>query len=63
MPNHVRNVWRIKNIPAERMPYIVNKFTLTLEDGNKIMDFDLVIPQPRFKKDCPRDCTLSMAGR
>lgn len=59
MPNHVRNVWRIKNIPADKVPYLVNKFTLTLEDGNKIMDFDLIIPQPRYKKDCPRDCIVN----
>ena len=59
MPNHVRNVWRIKNIPADKVPYIMNKLTLTLEDGNKIIDFDLIIPQPRFQKDCPRDCIVN----
>ena len=63
MPNHVRNVWRIKNIPPEKINYVLDKLSMVYErhhdDGapevkERIIDFDLIIPEPRFKQDCPK---------
>ena len=59
IPNHVRNVVKIKGIPKDKIDYILNKVAVKYKSemtGNDewIMDFDLVIPEPRFKKDCPK---------
>lgn len=66
MPNHVRNVVKIKNIPKDKLDYILNKLavkytTPDYKGGTEewIMDFDLIIPEPRFKKDCPKDCIVN----
>lgn len=66
MPNHVRNVVRIKGIPKDKIDYILNKLAVrytTPEYKGKteewIMDFDLIIPEPRFKKDCPKACIVN----
>ena len=60
MPNHVRNVVKIKNIPKDKIDYILNKlavkytFDMTGKD-EWIMDFDLIIPEPRYESDCPKE--------
>lgn len=59
IPNHIRNVVKIKGIPKDKIDYILNKVAVKYKSemtGNDewIMDFDLVIPEPRFKKDCPK---------
>ena len=59
MPNHVKNVWRIKHIPQDKIQYVLDKLTIKLEDDTRIIDFDLIIPEPRFKKDCPADCIVN----
>ena len=28
MPNHVKNVWKIKNIPKDKIDYVLNKFAV-----------------------------------
>lgn len=64
MPNHIKNVWRIKNIPQDKVAYLVNKLTteykpVGTESKEKIIDFDLIIPEPRLIKDCPSDCRVN----
>lgn len=56
MPNHVRNVWRVKNIPPEKIRYILDRCSALVPGSeDRIIDFDLIIPEPRFKKDCPKE--------
>lgn len=65
MPNHIRNVVRIKGIKTEEeRDYLLRKLATKYHDKYRgtdewIMDFDLIIPEPRFKKDCPKDCIVS----
>lgn len=60
IPNHVRNVWKIKNIPPEKINHILNKLSRTLKsDDTRIIDFDLIIPEPKFKQDCPKEYRLN----
>ena len=64
MPNHVRNVMKIKGIKPKDIDYILNKLAVkykSAELGTEewIMDFDLIIPEPRYKKDCPKDCIVN----
>ena len=66
MPNHVRNVVKIKGIPKDKIDYVLNKFAVkyikpAYDGGTEeyIMDFDLIIPEPRFKKDCPKNCIVN----
>lgn len=68
MPNHVRNVWTIKGIKTEKEKnYLLNKLTTVCkshdegarEMNTRIIDFDLIIPEPRFIKDCPKDCLIN----
>ena len=59
MPNHIRNVVKIKGIPKDKIEYVLNKVSAKYKSdttGNDewIMDFDLIIPEPRFKKDCQK---------
>ena len=58
-PNHVRNIVKIKGIPNDKIDYILNKLAVKYVPigGMKdewIMDFDLIIPEPRYKSDCPK---------
>lgn len=55
MPNHVINKWKISHIPQDKIQYILDKLSIELKDGTRIIDFDLIIPEPRYKKDCPKD--------
>lgn len=56
MPNHIKNVWKIKNIKPYQMDYIVNKLTT-----NNQINFDLIIPEPRHKLDCPKEYRVKSA--
>ena len=65
-PNHVRNVVKIKGIPKDKIDYVLNKFAVKYTTPaykgateEYIMDFDLIVPEPRFKKDCPKDCIVN----
>ena len=59
MPNHVMNKWKISHIPQDKLNYVLDKITMKLEDGTRIIDFDLIIPEPRLKRDCPADCIVN----
>jgi len=64
IPNHVRNVVKIKGIPKDKVDYVLNKLACKYKSDitgtdEYIMDFDLIIPEPRFKKDCPKDCIVN----
>lgn len=59
MPNHVMNKWKISHIPQDKLQYVLDKITMKLEDGTRIIDFDLIIPEPRLKRDCPADCIVN----
>ena len=59
MPNHVMNKWKISHIPQDKLQYILDKLTMITEGGDRIIDFDLIIPEPRYKKDCPADCIVN----
>ena len=74
MPNHVKNVWKIKHIPPDKMNYLLNKITTVYttheshDDGSpeikveeRIIDFDLIIPEPRHILDCPKECRIKSA--
>lgn len=58
-PNHIKNVVKIKGIPKDKIDYVLNKVSAKYKSdttGNDewIMDFDLIIPEPRYKSDCPK---------
>lgn len=53
-PNHIKNVWKIKNIPKDKIDYILNKLSSVESEDTRILDFDLIIPEPRLKQDCPK---------
>ena len=59
MPNHVMNKWKISHIPQDKLQYILDKLTMITEGGDRIIDFDLIIPEPRIKSDCPTDCIVN----
>lgn len=55
MPNHVKNVWKINNIPEDKVDYLVNRLTrLYPSDKTRVIDFDLIIPEPKLEIDCPK---------
>ena len=61
MPNHVKNVWKISKIPPDKIQYILNKLAVKYTTPEYrgateeyIIDFDLIIPEPRFKTDCSK---------
>lgn len=59
MPNHVKNVWKFKHIKPENLDTVLNKiavkYTNTYSGKDEyIMDFDLIIPEPRVIQDCPK---------
>ena len=59
MPNHVMNKWKISHIPQDKLQYILDKLTMITKEGDRIIDFDLIIPEPRYKKDCPANCIVN----
>ena len=59
MPNHVMNKWKISHIPQDQVQKILDKLSIVTEDGDRIIDFDLIIPEPKFKQDCPADCRVN----
>jgi len=59
MPNHVKNVWKISHIPQDKLQYVLDKITMIYDHDMRIIDFDLIIPEPRLKKDCPADCIVN----
>ena len=59
MPNNIKNVVKIKGIPSDKIDYMLNKLAVKYKSDTTgkdewIMDFDLIIPEPRYKSDCPK---------
>ena len=66
MPNHVRNVLKIKNLKPEEVMEIVNTITDFNPDDpleTIIIDFDKIIPEPKTKEECPEDCWITPSSR
>lgn len=62
MPNHVKNIWKIKNIKTKDINTILNKLTIKdLSSGreNRIIDFNLILPEPQKIEDCPKAFQLN----
>ena len=58
MPNHVRNVVKISKIKPEEIEMILDMTATLLHDSKTseeqyMIDFDKIIPEPRFESDCP----------
>lgn len=64
MPNHIRNAWKISKIPEDKVNYILDKITQVykpvageirgIDESARIVDFDLIVPEPRMIQDCPK---------
>ena len=64
MPNHVRHVLKFMNLKPEDVDFIVNTittpdFSYPTETEKRIIDFDLIIPEPCIVDECPVDCILN----
>jgi hypothetical protein len=63
MPNHVRNVLKIKTNDKISVQDILNRCTNFNPDDplgkDSHFDFDKIIPEPRVKADCPPDCIVN----
>jgi len=64
MPNHVKNVLKFKNLKPDDVDFIVNTIAIEMErpdtvDKQYAIDFDKIIPQPRFESECPEDCLVN----
>lgn len=60
IPNHVRNILTFKNFHTGEKDFIVERLTSWREDlGDRILDFDKIIPEPQKKEDCPEDCLVN----
>ena len=58
MPNHVKNVWKVKGIKPKDADTVLNKLAgkyVNAHTGKAdyMMNFDLIIPEPRTIQDCP----------
>lgn len=63
MPNHVRNVLEFKHLQPDEINFLVNAITTvdfsTPDDITaRHIDFDLIIPEPKTKDECPADCIV-----
>lgn len=65
MPNHVKNVIKISKIQPEETEIILNIIaTPMIEDMDyMIIDFNKIIPEPRFESDCPDDFKVNKESR
>lgn len=62
MPNHVLNFVQFKKLQLDEIEFILN--TITTKDGEDYhMDFNKIIPQPRFEAECPEDCKVNKYSR
>ena len=56
IPNHVRNVLTFKDLNSNEKEFILERFTSWCEElGDRIIDFDKIIPEPRKENECPDD--------
>ena len=64
MPNHVRTVIKINNLKKDDIDIILNLVATKLDDPDLpdridyAIDFDKIIPEPRTKEGCPKDCLV-----
>lgn len=67
MPNHVKNVLKFKHLKPDDVNLLVNmiaeKRVLPVEVGVEtyIIDFDKIIPEPKTKEECPKECVIKSA--
>lgn len=57
MPNHVKNVLKFKNLKKEDKRFLLDTICSPIEDASGgvtlCIDFDKIIPEPRFESECP----------
>ena len=57
MPNHVKNVLKFKNLKEEDKRFLLDTICSPIEDASGgvtlCIDFDKIIPEPRFESECP----------
>ena len=68
MPNHVRNVVKISKIKPEEIEMILDMTATLLHDSKTsqeqyIIDFDKIIPEPRFESECPDEYKVNKESR
>ena len=59
MPNHVRNVLKFSKLTPTERDFILERFSTKEENGERMFDFNLIIPEPRKESDCPADCKVN----
>lgn len=61
MPNHVRNVLKFKHLTSDDIAFILNTIAIESEDTpiTYWIDFDKIIPEPKFESECPPDCIVN----
>lgn len=68
MPNHVKNVLKFKNLKSDEVDFILDTLCTPLEEGEDMyipdktqygIDFDKIVPEPKFEEDCPDDCKVN----
>lgn len=61
MPNHVKNVLKFKNLKPDDINELLNIIAIESEDVpiNYWIDFNKIIPEPKFESECPEDCKVN----
>ena len=59
MPNHVKNVLQFNGIRKPDIDILINMLTTKDKDGTPFIDFNKIIPEPRVKSECPKDCLVN----
>jgi len=64
MPNHVKNILKFKHLTPDDVDFIVNTIAIEMERPEMMgkqyaIDFDKIIPEPRFESECPDDCRVN----
>ena len=69
MPNHVKNVIKISKIKPEEIEMVLDMITDKCcdpdvpEKTEYMIDFDKIIPEPRFESDCPDEYKVNKESR
>ena len=61
MPNHVKNVLKFNKLKPDDIETIVNIIAVESDTEPKTyhIDFNKIIPEPRFESECPDDCKVN----
>lgn len=63
MPNHVRNIVKIKKIKPDDLDEVLNKITSISDEGvfpiDCQIDFDKIIPEPKSEAECPDEYKMN----